>query len=356
MKRYLFLLLLLLLTIAPSTLAYNPQHLAIVIKYTSPGWFTRIRQVIKTIAIQCNLMKERPSFAQFDLSEATLENADFNGADLRGANFKSANLYNSNFEKTDLSDANLSTSNLYMTNFIRAYLKNATLAGSEIGGARFDFAHLNNANLSHSTASTDSETHEHVSFNYAQMINVILNHITCIGAEFRFTNLTNAQLHNAKFDDTKYDFEFRCLETADFSNATLTGASCINSNLSKERLTSHFDPYAGKSKTWRRWNTPFNANTRYRTKDITDAIFDQDIIACFGKTNAEKLFDEIRKNKGPTTTIKGNSFLNVAVKKNRPDIAKMLLKLGSNLTPQESKANTFLKETLVSFTKASPES
>lgn len=76
-----------------------------------------------------------------------LVEANFKGAYLAGANFEEANLEGVNFKKTYLKDANFKRARLAGTNLKKAYLVGANFEGANLAGANFEGANLKGANL-----------------------------------------------------------------------------------------------------------------------------------------------------------------------------------------------------------------
>ncbi|XP_068341157.1 FH protein interacting protein FIP2-like [Pyrus communis] len=72
------------------------------------------------------------SFCQADLRSAHLQNADLTNANLEGANLEGANLKGAKLSNTNLKDANLQ----------RAYLRQVNLRDTHLEGARLDGANL----------------------------------------------------------------------------------------------------------------------------------------------------------------------------------------------------------------------
>ena len=88
-----------------------------------------------------------------DLSGADLRSANLSGADLRsanlsGADLRSADLRSANLSGADLWSANLSGAYLSRANLSGAYLRSADLSGANLSGANLSGADLSGANLS----------------------------------------------------------------------------------------------------------------------------------------------------------------------------------------------------------------
>ena len=82
-----------------------------------------------------------------NLRGANLEEANLEGANLRGANLEDANLRGANLEGAYLEDANLRGAYLEDANLRGAYLRGANLEGANLRGANLEDANLRGANL-----------------------------------------------------------------------------------------------------------------------------------------------------------------------------------------------------------------
>ena len=82
-----------------------------------------------------------------DLSGANLSGADLSGANLSGADLSGADLSGANLSGADLSGANLSGADLSGANLSGANLSGADLSGADLSGANLSGADLRSANL-----------------------------------------------------------------------------------------------------------------------------------------------------------------------------------------------------------------
>jgi uncharacterized protein YjbI with pentapeptide repeats len=83
-----------------------------------------------------------------DLRSANLSGANLYGAYLRSANLSGANLYGADLRSANLSGANLYGANLYGANLCGANLYGANLRSANLCGANLRSANLRSANLS----------------------------------------------------------------------------------------------------------------------------------------------------------------------------------------------------------------
>jgi len=81
------------------------------------------------------------------LRDAVLREADLGRADLRGANLGRANLSGANLGRANLSEANLGRADLSGANLGRANLRGADLSSADLSGANLSGANLGRANL-----------------------------------------------------------------------------------------------------------------------------------------------------------------------------------------------------------------
>ncbi len=94
---------------------------------------------------EINLSRATIQFA--NLQGALLPNANFKQATLRGVNFEGAVLIGSNFQESDLSGANLSNAFLYDMDFQNANLIGVDFHNSDLSGTNFENADLHGANF-----------------------------------------------------------------------------------------------------------------------------------------------------------------------------------------------------------------
>jgi uncharacterized protein YjbI with pentapeptide repeats len=82
-----------------------------------------------------------------NFGEANLTEADFSEADLSGANFSYADLKKATLNRANLEGANLRETNLTQANFVRSIFFGANLTRAQVAGANFAMAHLTGACL-----------------------------------------------------------------------------------------------------------------------------------------------------------------------------------------------------------------
>jgi len=76
---------------------------------------------------------------------ATLQEADLRGANLREADLREANLWRANLQRADLQGANLREADLWGANLLGANLREADLQGADLQGANLREADLQGA-------------------------------------------------------------------------------------------------------------------------------------------------------------------------------------------------------------------
>jgi uncharacterized protein YjbI with pentapeptide repeats len=94
-----------------------------------------------------DLAGKRANLCGANLYGADLRSANLSGANLYGAYLRSANLSGANLYGADLRSANLSGANLYGANLYGANLYGANLCGANLYGANLRSANLCGANL-----------------------------------------------------------------------------------------------------------------------------------------------------------------------------------------------------------------
>lgn len=176
-----------------------------------------------------------------------LAGANFKYANLKGVNFKRADLDSANFEYANLEGICLKDANIIGANFHGAYIINADLSNCICNGANFKYANLTNADLSESFSNnTNFEgailTNANLTGSYCDNSNfdcAVLRDSNIQGAVFDNSNLTgvifdnakgkhtrfyNSKLYNASFDNVNIDY-------AQFSLAYIKNTNFTNSNL-----------------------------------------------------------------------------------------------------------------------------
>ncbi|MBO1351466.1 MAG: pentapeptide repeat-containing protein [Hormoscilla sp. GUM202] len=91
--------------------------------------------------------KGRRDFADHDLSNLNLQQADFSEAIFRESKFVKTDLRGANLFRTDFGKARLKQTNLRDANLSRAFFNYANLEGADLRGADLSYAYLSNANL-----------------------------------------------------------------------------------------------------------------------------------------------------------------------------------------------------------------
>ena len=161
--------------------------------------------------------------AQFD--GARLTGSRFEAADLRQAKFAGAEIENAYFKAAQLGRANLRAAKLNNASFDDAHLEYAVLEYTELAGASFSTAHMNGALLSGTNAPGVSFGNAELKgasfiggnlqralFHFAKLQGAMLAQVNLQGA-----SLQQAQLHGAVLDRVN-------LDGADLSHAELQGA------------------------------------------------------------------------------------------------------------------------------------
>ena len=171
-----------------------------------------------------------------DLGGANLSGADLGGADLRSANLRSAdlggaNLSGANLRSADLGGANLSGANLGGADLRSANLRSADLGGANLSGANLRSADLGGANLSGADLG---------------------------GADLRSANLRSADLGGANL-----------------SGANLSGAKGVSRELSTPLMMLLDQP--GKIRAYKLVNSrnegPFNGGVVYTPGESVEVEF-----------------------------------------------------------------------------------
>ena len=144
-------------------------------------------------------------FKGANLRWARLNNADLRGANLSGTILDSAWLIDANLECADLSEASLAS-----TQMRRANLRNADLSGARIV-ANLQRADLRGANLSNANMGADMKNQS------MGLMRTVMRMATLDGADLRNVNAMRLDAEYASFRGT-------ILDNANFRGAELTGA------------------------------------------------------------------------------------------------------------------------------------
>ncbi len=195
-----------------------------------------------------------------NFSNSNLSEANFSGIDLRGANFNDANLNNavfnganlawSHFERANLFGAKLNVLSVDGAKFCKADLRNINLTGSNLQGAIFTKANMENtifkgANLN--DTSFAGANLKKADFSGVNLRRVNLSRTTLIGAVFTGTNFDGANLSGA--DLRSINFNGLALHGANFSHTNLCHANFKGMNLSGVILEDADLSYADLSGT-----------------------------------------------------------------------------------------------------------
>lgn len=114
---------------------------------TSPNNKSKIATRLKSSDLLTYYGKGRRDFADHDLSNLNLQQADFSEAIFRESKFVKTDLRGANLFRTDFGKARLKQTNLRDANLSRAYFNYANLEGADMRGADLSYAYLSNANL-----------------------------------------------------------------------------------------------------------------------------------------------------------------------------------------------------------------
>lgn len=173
------------------------------------------------------------SLRECNISDTSLEDADFFAANLSGAFLWDADLSEANLRRADLYgatlwDTDLSEADLRYVDLFRANLRGADLSGANLRGANLSRAILAEANLSGAIlAEADLSG---ANLLDADLPNASLLNSDLSGAYLRGTDLTDANLQDADLPGTNlWDAD---LSRAEFRGTDLSGAAPLNANLS----------------------------------------------------------------------------------------------------------------------------
>lgn len=170
---------------------------------------------------------EDGSLRYADFEKANLFGANLKGADLRYANFKGATLSDANLRNANLQGANLKSSHLENSILKNANLQHANLWEAMLDGVNLDDAQLKNATLDHASlirASLSRSDLSNATLCYANMERAMLH-----AANLYSANLSQTCLNKARLSHT-------CLNKANFSGANLQGANLIKAQLQGSML------------------------------------------------------------------------------------------------------------------------
>lgn len=177
--------------------------------------------------IKCVIGKMLELHKKWLLGEYEGIRADFTRVDLKGENFKGAELTKAIFNGADLRGANFSGANLHMADFRDSNLSGADFRDSNISGANFSGATLRIANLSKVNAYETKFT------------GADLGKATLSFANLQFSRLVEADLSGANLSCSnlvRADLESAFLVDADMSGATISHANLRYADLCRTQL------------------------------------------------------------------------------------------------------------------------
>ncbi|KAB8331047.1 hypothetical protein SD80_026195 [Scytonema tolypothrichoides VB-61278] len=192
------------------------------------------------------------NFEGSDLSGVNFEGSDLSGANFEGANLKYSKLIKANFANANLAHTNFDLAWLLEANFSQANLTGASLKTPFMGGANFSQANLNRANLEDACKHWKSPDNPYwddelfdlvtssINFSGASLKEADLKRGYFVNSDFSEANLSLANLREAELGFT--NFRGACLDEADFAGANLDRcdfrkASLINSNFTGANLS-----------------------------------------------------------------------------------------------------------------------
>jgi uncharacterized protein YjbI with pentapeptide repeats len=164
------------------------------------------------------------TFANVDLSGASLSNAN-----ITNTNFASGRLDNTNFNGATISGANMMSAEL-----TRVSLANATVTNTNFSSGRLNNANINGANISNSNMSS-------AQLSESTMINATITGTNFTSAVLRRTDLSGANVRGSIFNNA--DLSGSTLTRLDasgasFINADLKGSIISNSNFTNSNMTN----------------------------------------------------------------------------------------------------------------------
>jgi len=212
---------------AQGTMYEAPANLTATITVTAAG-----------NTLQGATLTNTQSFANVDLSGASLTNAtitntNFSSGRLNNSNFGGATISGANMSSSQLSGASFANSTVSNTNFISGQMNNANLNGVSMTGSNMTSAVLSDATMRGSTITGTDFTSANLQrtdlsganvrssiFNSADLSGSTLVRLDASGASFVNANLTGANLSNADF--TNANMTNTDISGADITNVTFT--------------------------------------------------------------------------------------------------------------------------------------
>ncbi|MFZ4641245.1 MAG: pentapeptide repeat-containing protein [Nodosilinea sp.] len=190
-----------------------------------------------------NLAREGESPSQFtlNLEQQNLAGTIWRGAQLEGARFRKAILFNvgedgqpHSFDDwvTDFSDSNLTEASFVAAHLTAALFHNSHLLRANLSNSQADYADFSGADAS--SAWFIAATLNHGQFNQANLVGADLTAAQLQGTSFLDTRLDHATLVGA--DLTNANLSRSDLTEVDLSNANLREANLTQVNLSHSRL------------------------------------------------------------------------------------------------------------------------
>lgn len=192
-------------------------------EFDDKGWLTD-GSLVNAYFAGANLPKAKLSWANLSgayLSRVNLEQAELGWANFTGANLNEARLIRATMNLTNLSEANLRGANLSLANLTEANLSNANLDSVVASGATFVEADMSK-----------------VSAERALFSGANLSGAEIVEANLGFANLERANLSGANLGWT--NFSKANLENANLSNANLSGAHLEDVRLQGANLNGAF--------------------------------------------------------------------------------------------------------------------
>ncbi len=168
------------------------------------------------------------------LCKATLQGADLTSADLSHANLTNAYLWDANLTNTYLWRANLTDAYLSYADLTSADLGSADLTSADLGSADLTSANLGSANLI--SADLGSADLTSANLGSANLISADLGSADLTSANLRFADLISANLSYANLIFA--DLGSANFISADFGNADLTSANLGSADLTSANLGS----------------------------------------------------------------------------------------------------------------------
>ena len=212
----------------------NKQHVDLLLHGTEAwnDWFNRLSQEDRQFVdlsgadlSEQNLVRlnhtdritNEKTLGGISLTGVNLESANLKGANLRGADLRKSDCSLANFEGADLYGANCSRAIFYGTNFTSAYLVGTTFEGADLTNANLESARVTDA-----------------IFSFAELTGARLRGLDFSTAHLLQTNFSSANLKNANFSNKDlYDCDFRHsqLSLAKFRSSHLRQTNFCNADL-----------------------------------------------------------------------------------------------------------------------------